>query len=269
MKSIYHNLKYIFKNIVSKLSIWDNFKFFFVGIKSFLNRKKVQHGQETESIKFKNQNLVISYNPGDITSFLEIFNFHEYELIFKIKSKKEFNPFTFVDLGANIGFAYVYFKSLNLIKNYIACEPLENNLKLLVFNTYSKNTIIYPKAVWVDNKGVNFSTSKTSNSNSITDDGDINVETITLDEIFKNINNTEIFLKMDIEGAEYKILDQNFELISMNVKYFVIEFHDIQNHDLERYIKNLEKNFNILKKNDHSERFGNLLVFGINKNLDL
>ena len=66
-----------------------------------------------------------------------------------------------------------------------------------------------------------------------------NYEEITIPEILKNLKN--IFLKIDIEGDEYQILN-DIKKNSKNLVFLIIEFHDVH--------KNLKKIEKFLKKFD-------------------
>ena len=59
----------------------------------------------------------------------------------------------------------------------------------------------------------------------------------TITKIFEN--RTKVFLKIDIEGDEYKILDEIID-ISKQINSLVIEFHNIHEHMnlIEKFIKN-------------------------------
>ena len=67
---------------------------------------------------------------------------------------------------------------------------------------------------------------------------------INVTEIFKQfvkIDNTTVFLKIDIEGSEYEIIEQIMNH-SKQIKIIVIEFHDII-----QKTKEFERLFNLLK----------------------
>ena len=69
---------------------------------------------------------------------------------------------------------------------------------------------------------------------------------INVTEIFQEFvesENTKIFLKIDIEGSEYEIIEQIMNH-SKQIRIIVIEFHDI----IER-AEEFEKLFNLLKSN--------------------
>jgi hypothetical protein len=109
-----------------------------------------------------------------------------------------------------------------------------------------------------------FSNSGVSNCNSIDENGTIQVETVTLKEIYDEIkNNEDIFLKMDIEGAEYEILNHNLDLIKNKTKYIAIEFHKISQNEYQKHFDKLAENFKIIEvlKPDHDIS----TIYGIKK----
>jgi FkbM family methyltransferase len=241
----FFDFKNIYQNLLVHLGFWNSLKFFFLCYKTYLLKRP---SRDYEIIKFKKNNILISYNRGDVVSFLEIFNLNEYSPIFKVINKNKITPFNLVDLGANIGLTFTYFNDLDLIKNYIGVEPLETNIKPLSFNTFSPESKIYQKAVWINNNPVMFSNNGVSNCNSIDKNGTIKVETITLKEIYSELKNHEdVFLKIDIEGAEYEILDHNSDLIKNKTKYIAIEFHKISQNEYQKHLNQLSETFKIIE----------------------
>jgi hypothetical protein len=78
-------------------------------------------------------------------------------------------------------------------------------------------------------------------------------EIIDLDEMFINNTNKDIFLKVDIEGSEYQILDQIIKYQSLIVG-MVIEFH---NCDLQKdTIKSFMENFKLKLVHLHVNNWG-------------
>lgn len=73
-----------------------------------------------------------------------------------------------------------------------------------------------------------------------------------------------LVLKVDIEGAEYNLLENNKELINSEVNFIAIEFHDVDELVIdEAAVKNFLPNFDLSftsKENDL------LVVFGKKKN---
>ncbi len=72
---------------------------------------------------------------------------------------------------------------------------------------------------------------------------------------FLPMDTKNIFIKMDIEGWEYRILDSLLELAkSDRISGFVVEFHDIDLHldKLEKFIKEFPLNLCHFHYNNHS-----------------
>ena len=75
---------------------------------------------------------------------------------------------------------------------------------------------------------------------------------IVLSSIFNEINYKNLFLKVDIEGSEYRILDTLVDNKN-RISGLVIEFHDCDLH-LEA-IKNFLKNFQIKLIHIHANNY--------------
>ena len=76
---------------------------------------------------------------------------------------------------------------------------------------------------------------------------------VTLDEIVKNIKTSSVFFKIDIEGSEYRILEDLLRLQDL-ISGLVIEFHDV---DLNKEkIINFIKNFKLNLCHIHGQNAG-------------
>ncbi|MDB5198339.1 MAG: methyltransferase FkbM family [Chitinophagaceae bacterium] len=198
------------------------------------NRKKF--------IKYSEGQLEALKKAGDkVTGSIEIFHRHfhfhhaksfynTYEEIF-INNIYKFNPSSntpyIVDCGANMGLSVLFFA-----KNYpgatiIAFEPEPPIFEILTKNieTYKlKNVTAIKKAVWNSETTLEFYTDNGmggSVENVLTKQTPQLVETIRLKSILKdNID----FLKLDIEGAEYIVLNDCKEELK-NVKNIFVEYH--------------------------------------------
>jgi len=78
-----------------------------------------------------------------------------------------------------------------------------------------------------------------------------------ISKIQNNINN--IFFKIDIEGSEYRILDELIK-IKNKITGIVIEFHDIDLHRLK--IENFINNIGLKLVHIHPNNFGGIDKFG-------
>jgi len=181
-------------------------------------------------------------------------NYHDLMCLDDIWERDEYAQFnlklncnsTVIDIGANIG-AFTCFIAANYPgSKIISYEPDPRNYKLsnknIKLNKFS-NIKIFNQAVFDKKCKMTLyinSVASASNSmfNQVQKDKSIDVECISLKSIFDSNKIAKCnLLKIDTEGAEYKILN------SFPVKYFdrvdniIIEFHE--------GIKNIEK---ILKK---------------------
>ena len=76
------------------------------------------------------------------------------------------------------------------------------------------------------------------------DKNSINIEKINLNEIK---DNNQVFLKIDIEGSEYEILDQ-IVLIKKKIQGIVIEFHEVRSNldRIESFLKAIEDDLKLV-----------------------
>ena len=107
-------------------------------------------------------------------------------------------------------------------------------------------------------------------------------ECVNIEEILsKHINeNDKIFLKIDIEGSEYEILDQIVS-IKDKIQGLIIEFHNVSKnlHTIENFLEKIKDNLNLvhIHANNYSVKEANqfpealeLSISSINlKNLDI
>ena len=113
-----------------------------------------------------------------------------------------------LDCGAHIGLSVIYIKSICPTANIIAFEPDTKNYNLLNKNISSHQLTgieARQEAVWVENTTLNFIQEGNMGSKIGTDSTGKTIEVKAArlkDYMDKKID----FLKLDIEGAEYKVL---------------------------------------------------------------
>lgn len=175
-----------------------------------------------------------------------------------------------IDIGANVGMVSILLaKKFPFLKIY-SFEPLKENydnfIKNIELNNIPKGVITAEnKAVTKDgrlitmsinsaNKGGS-STTDVISINSIMTKENSQVESITLEEIFKkyNINKLKL-LKIDCEGSEYEILyNVNTDILN-NIENLIGEFHENKDltdeYDIDKlcdYVSKYIKNYKVTK----------------------
>ncbi|MCX6205140.1 MAG: FkbM family methyltransferase [Bacteroidetes bacterium] len=134
-----------------------------------------------------------------------------------------------LDCGSNIGLSVLYFKTIYPKAKVWAFEPDPTNFELLNSNIQSNNlqdVIAKPSAVWITDGKISFSgngseASRIDESNSSTSNNDVNCFRLkTLLQSFDRID----FLKMDIEGGEYKVITDCADILH-RVEHLFLEYH--------------------------------------------
>lgn len=150
-----------------------------------------------------------------------------------------------IDCGGNIGQSYDTFKNELDLDNFYKIFIFEPNIdcyNILLRKIDASNVIIKNQAVYNKNGTVKFyiptndayslgSTLNIDFHNSIYKNmykDSIEVECIDLDEFVRQIEcDTEIYLKLDIEGAEYEVLELLIKNETINrIHKIYVEFHE-------------------------------------------
>lgn len=136
---------------------------------------------------------------------------------------------TFIDIGANVGtYSYMASKIVGDTGRVFAFEPHPGCFSILKKITKKcKNIIAYQKAV-SDKEGIIKFHISTNNSAAHSIYGSeeksnaINVESVRLDDIFKDENKKIDLILMDVEGAEPSVIDGMKFLLSTNSNMQII-----------------------------------------------
>jgi len=138
-----------------------------------------------------------------------------------------------IDCGANMGLSVLYFSKTYPNAKIIAFEPEEDIFPVLESNVKAynlQNVTLHKKAVWDEVTTLKFFTDKGmggSVTNTYKDQEPTLVETVPLaDFLYEKVD----FLKMDIEGAEYKVLKSCSHLLP-NVQHLFVEYHSFINEE--------------------------------------
>lgn len=131
------------------------------------------------------------------------------------------------DCGANIGLATLFFISEYPGCRLIAFEPDPEIASIYQENFLSNERVeFHQKAVWIHSEGIKLA-QMGSDSGYISETGTLLAETVRLKEKLNAFERIDM-LKMDIEGAETKVLaDCEEELF--RVQNLFVEYHDRRN----------------------------------------
>ena len=191
----------------------------------------------------ENTKVLFSFGLNDDFSFEKDF-----------RKKKDINIYCYDN---SVNWKFWIKKFFRDIKNLLLFRIKKSDLKYIffyfkyIFFFNSKKKIHYKK--FIAPKGSNIPGVK---ENEITD----------LDEIFSEKNSKNVFLKIDIEGSEYRILDQIIKYQS-SIEGLVIEFHecDINKDLIKNFINNFELKITHLHVNNwsliNSENFPSSIEF--------
>jgi FkbM family methyltransferase len=140
-----------------------------------------------------------------------------------------------IDCGAHIGLSVIYLKSICPTANIVCFEPDSKNFYLLNKNIDShqlKSVEAKNEAVWFENATLNFIEDGNMGSK-IGDSNSSHTITVKATRLKDYLDKKVDFLKMDIEGAEYKVLKDIAPALE-NVSKMFIEYHGTfqQNNEL-------------------------------------
>lgn len=167
---------------------------------------------------------------SDELMFGQLFVEKQYQL------PSEFTPTTILDLGANVGYASVYFANKYPNARILALEPETNN-----FSVAQKNVSPYPNiqllhaAVWNKAGELNVVDNGYGEAAFMIDEQPAadavvvaKVPTFTVDELAAKLGaKTQIDLvKMDVEGAEKEIFEGDVAKWLPFTKMLIVETHD-------------------------------------------
>lgn len=169
--------------------------------------------------------VFLRLNTSDVCSYRDV-------LICQDKSYDpqipDFRPQTIVDAGAHIGMASLLFAHRYPKARIIAVEPEPGNFAALIRNvSHYKNIVPVQAALWKGDGEVRLgkSTAHPKGAFAIAEDGDQRVRAVTMETLMKeNGISTIDFLKVDIEGAEKEVFQNNTWI--KDVRVIAIELHD-------------------------------------------
>ena len=192
---------------------------------------------------------------------------------------------TVIDVGANIGlFAkYMYSKNANKVILVEANPNLKDKIHNLLDNDLKRSSV-YLSPIYSEKKKVVFNYSDENSAiGSVAFDPtmgieyeslthQIELETITLDEIIENENINRISLfKCDIEGSEYDLIPSLTDRQMSMIDKFMIEIHQNKNNEIQPILNKLTSHgfrykiyrpeLNSLELGDENTLYGMLVTY--------
>lgn len=192
-----------------------------------------------EDISIREENFVNRFTPGEIEFYGNKFQYVDYasflstkkelfeENIYEFKSEKQI-PFI-IDCGANIGLSILFFKKLYPNSRILAFEPDRKLYDAIIenVNTYNlQNIELINKALWDEITTLKFYSEGADGGRieNISEFEENKIIEIATDKLSNYINEEIDFLKIDIEGAETKVLKECKDKLHL-VKNIFIEYH--------------------------------------------
>lgn len=170
---------------------------------------------------------------SDSASFLFIYNEVFKKEIYKFRSTSQV-PYI-IDAGANIGLSVIYFKQLFPGAEIVAIEPdtfIFETLKCNIDSFQYENVELVNRALWDEDTILKFHSEGADAGRIATsiDKGKlIQVQAERLAKYLAERNRID-FLKMDIEGAEYKVLMDSKNYLN-KVQNIFVEYHSFIGKD--------------------------------------
>lgn len=178
---------------------------------------------------------------------------------------EEKRPPRILDIGANIGLSILFFREFYKDAEITAIEADPNIFSYLKYNlekNYISDIELINKAAWDENTKLIFSSEGADGGRvgSLKDNlKKVEIEAMNMSEFCKN--KTFDFIKIDIEGAETKVLPAMFECLN-RAQYCFVEFHSttgeeqklsliiatIEQAGFRVFVQSLPRNFQPLKE---------------------
>ncbi len=195
-------------------------------LKDYLYFRKI--GKVPRYKNFKLRLLGHTIECIDSASFLFMFKEIFRKEIYRFVSGKK-NP-VIIDCGANIGLSVIYFKQLFPHANITAFEPDIKIFEVLKRNIDSfsyTDVLLINKGLWNTDGKLNFFSEGADAGHIEANAAEANA-TIEVTRLRPFLNKQVDFLKIDIEGAEYTLLEDIKDLLH-NVSNVFLEYHSYKN----------------------------------------
>lgn len=226
-----------FKNLQKELGFFKAISFY----------RKIKSGNPTN---LTTDNLTHPFglrsNPFDYATFEEVILRETYNIPLSIEPKY------IIDGGGNIGLTACFFATKFPNATIVTIEPDTENYKLLLSNC-KQYANIHPLncGIWKNDTHLKIENANVGNNAfTVTETNDATAQTIkavTVSSVMQQFNMPHIdVLKLDIEGSEKEVFEENFEKWLPLTKVLIIELHDKMKKGSSRTV------FNAINKYDFS-----------------
>ena len=220
----------IFKKLISRLSQikWIPKWIGLIGVFQYF-KLIVQLKSDKQFLKLKlkgyQNDVYLRPKTSDFKIFKQIFIAEEYNVIYP----KQVN--IIIDAGSNCGYSIVYFKNKFKNAKLIAVEPDTSNIEMIKKNTSGLTDVFVVKGgIWninTDLKIVNKEAGKwafrvVEALDNTSEFKGYSLDAIMLEHDIKTID----ILKMDIEGSEKKVFEQNYQYWLSKTTFGFLELHE-------------------------------------------
>ena len=210
------------------------------------------------SLKIKgNRKVYLRFGTTDIDVFDQIFTQGEFSKL-KLDNTK-----IIFDAGSNIGLSTVYFSHLFPSARIFSIEPEKGNLDIMKLNLEKLNNVtVVDKALWFQNDILSINDRGTGNWGfNVTKNDEISnsnlTDAVSINELMREFEIQKIdIVKLDIEGAEKEVFENNYDHWIKNTRLILVEVHDYINPKASQAIFTTIINYDF-----HFEIMGEYLVF--------
>ena len=242
-------MRFFFKIFYSLIILIDNLSYKIIKRNFLLDFVESIRNNSISYLNINGSNYKF-YTPNIITKFrIRTFYEKEPETLNWISNFDKKEPFTFMDIGSNVGIYSIYNCIINKNSNVLSIEPSMQNLSILSrnisLNNFQEKINILPIGLTNKKKGF-FLMQETSlyeggALNSFGEKFDFEGNDITnkimnsystfgmsLDELINEFNiNIPKYIKIDVDGIEHLILDGARDLLSNNkLKSVLVEINE-------------------------------------------
>jgi FkbM family methyltransferase len=226
-----------FKNLQKQLGFFQAMSFY----------RKIKSGNLSN---LQTNNLAHSFglrnNPYDYATFEEVILKEAYNI------PLGFEPTYIIDGGGNIGLTACFFATKFPQATIVTIEPDTENYNLLQLNCKSyANIHTLPCGIWKSDTHLKIENIDVGNNaftvTETSETADGTIKAITVSSVMQQFNMPHIdVLKLDIEGSEKEVFEENFEKWLPLTKVLIIELHDEMKKGCSRAV------FNAINKFDFS-----------------